>query len=348
MKDRVPLYPGRVIMTPVPGQANTFDMVRADEPQEVGTPLNKAHLFTDETAQAFRLSEEEAFPDMGFRLAAKTFNNLGNIHIWSIEDDYGNYEYAVSHERDGYQEGGVGELPAEIITGELQTDVLLGSRSRNSIVLEVAYTDDFNNIKIADDGTLSIEQATSLQVMADNNNTTEILKGKYFYVASILGTSDLAINGFYYIPEDATINYTWESVSGYYYLYTDKLYKVTGLPKREEFYYSYIGRIGDILNVTVGTYTGDSTKNRKILLPFTPRAVYVAQSDGMSGFQQGNFYYVYSGFALKNFPVAVKGVKAIEITDGGFIVTRDVTTSDTYVIANTNQNGVIYHYIAIR
>lgn len=41
VKDRIPTYPGRVKMTPVAGQANTYDMVRADEPIEPGTPINK-------------------------------------------------------------------------------------------------------------------------------------------------------------------------------------------------------------------------------------------------------------------------------------------------------------------
>lgn len=40
--DRIPTYPGRVKLIPVPGQADTYDMVRADEPIVVGTPLNKA------------------------------------------------------------------------------------------------------------------------------------------------------------------------------------------------------------------------------------------------------------------------------------------------------------------
>lgn len=40
--NRVPTYPGRVVLTPVPGQANTFDMVRADSPRVEGTPLDKA------------------------------------------------------------------------------------------------------------------------------------------------------------------------------------------------------------------------------------------------------------------------------------------------------------------
>lgn len=40
-KDRVPTNPGRVILTPVIGRANTYDMVRADSPTEEGTPLDR-------------------------------------------------------------------------------------------------------------------------------------------------------------------------------------------------------------------------------------------------------------------------------------------------------------------
>lgn len=40
--DRVPKYPGRVKLVPVPGQENTYDMIRVDEPIVEGTPINKA------------------------------------------------------------------------------------------------------------------------------------------------------------------------------------------------------------------------------------------------------------------------------------------------------------------
>jgi hypothetical protein len=40
--DRVPTYPGRVKLTPVAGQENTYDMVRNDAPTDSGTPLNRA------------------------------------------------------------------------------------------------------------------------------------------------------------------------------------------------------------------------------------------------------------------------------------------------------------------
>ena len=62
MKARVPGSPGRVKMTPVAGQENTFDLVRADQPTQEGTPLNKANLLRDATAAMFGLSAT-AVPD---------------------------------------------------------------------------------------------------------------------------------------------------------------------------------------------------------------------------------------------------------------------------------------------
>lgn len=41
-KDRVPTHKGRIKLTPVSGQIDTFDMERADDPTEAGTPLDKA------------------------------------------------------------------------------------------------------------------------------------------------------------------------------------------------------------------------------------------------------------------------------------------------------------------
>lgn len=49
MENRQPTYPGRVILTPVPGTANTYDITRADEPTVDGTPLNKETLLQDTT-----------------------------------------------------------------------------------------------------------------------------------------------------------------------------------------------------------------------------------------------------------------------------------------------------------
>lgn len=40
--DRVPRYPGRVKLTPVPGAENTYTLERADNPTNPGTPIDKA------------------------------------------------------------------------------------------------------------------------------------------------------------------------------------------------------------------------------------------------------------------------------------------------------------------
>ena len=51
MQDRIPTHAGRVVLTPVTGQLNTFDLVRADDPTQQGTPLNTLNLMSN-TASA--------------------------------------------------------------------------------------------------------------------------------------------------------------------------------------------------------------------------------------------------------------------------------------------------------
>lgn len=66
MKNRESLYPGRVKLTPVDAANGIYDLIRADEPQEVGTPLNKKLLdfavaacgVTAGTATAYTLDDE--------------------------------------------------------------------------------------------------------------------------------------------------------------------------------------------------------------------------------------------------------------------------------------------------
>ena len=66
MKNRESLYPGRVKLTPVDAANGIYDLTRADEPQEEGTPLNKKLLdyavaacgVTAGTATAYTLDDE--------------------------------------------------------------------------------------------------------------------------------------------------------------------------------------------------------------------------------------------------------------------------------------------------
>lgn len=74
MKDRVSLYPGRVKLTPVSGQENTYDMVRADEPTQEGDPLSKATFLKDNTVALFGL-DATALPDDVF---AEIYRKIGS------------------------------------------------------------------------------------------------------------------------------------------------------------------------------------------------------------------------------------------------------------------------------
>lgn len=88
MQDREPTYPGRVTLTPVYGLANTYDMERADQPLQEGTPLNKASLLKDATAALFGLGTD-AVPDDVLSQIYAFENNLGNMWVWGkAEPDY--------------------------------------------------------------------------------------------------------------------------------------------------------------------------------------------------------------------------------------------------------------------
>lgn len=65
MQDRVSLYPGRVKLEPVAGQANLYDLTRADQPTQEGTPLNKASLLTDGVCEILGL-DHDATPNDAF------------------------------------------------------------------------------------------------------------------------------------------------------------------------------------------------------------------------------------------------------------------------------------------
>ena len=68
MKDRVPKYPGKALITPENGsEAYYATIARADEPVEEGTPLNKATLLSDDAAHTLEVGEyEEPTPNDAF------------------------------------------------------------------------------------------------------------------------------------------------------------------------------------------------------------------------------------------------------------------------------------------
>lgn len=79
MQDRVPVNPGRVLVTPENGGAAYYaTLTRADNPTQGGTPLNKASLLKDATAALFGLGTD-AVPDDVFSFIGKY-----NQHWWRL------------------------------------------------------------------------------------------------------------------------------------------------------------------------------------------------------------------------------------------------------------------------
>ena len=131
VKDRVPLYPGRVKMTPVSGQANTYDMVRADQPTHEGTPINKAlfdkkadTLTADATIYVTKSGNDStgdgtsAKPYATIQKAVDSFpKNLGGF-IGTIHIGPGTYSEPINIE---YFHGG-----RIVLTGETTTNVTIG------------------------------------------------------------------------------------------------------------------------------------------------------------------------------------------------------------------------------
>ena len=101
----------------------------------------------------------------------------------------------------------------------------------------------------------------------------------------------------------------------------------------------------------VGSYTGDGTAKRKIELGFTPKAVLVVHSNGVTAYRGTSSFAYYGGLALTDYnasTVSSEGVTEwnsertiIALTEGGFFVNE---TSYIYC----NNSNKLYYYLAVR
>lgn len=108
VEDRVSTYPGRIQLTPVSGQANVYDMSRADEPVQEGTPLNKAlldqkaYILTEDTVVYVSPNGSDADGDGSsiapFATIQKALDALPKIlggHMATINIAEGTYEERI-------------------------------------------------------------------------------------------------------------------------------------------------------------------------------------------------------------------------------------------------------------
>lgn len=79
MKDRTSKHPGRVKLKPVAGQTDTYDMTRADDPDDTGTPFNTRTMLQDSTGRFLRLPYANPLVDDAFRHMVDRIVPIGTI-----------------------------------------------------------------------------------------------------------------------------------------------------------------------------------------------------------------------------------------------------------------------------
>lgn len=250
MQDRVPLYPGRVKLTPVAGQANTYDMARADQPTQEGTPLNKSTLLTDAVASMFGLGTSAVPNDM-----FNVLTHAGDLHVWKRTID-GVTDYPVSPNRNAYQEGSDAK-PAWYTLGEVQSGNFCISKL-NDAFSQITWMIG-SAIEVSDDGQVSlvnVDVAQRIGGTSDWLTVSKALIGKYAY--PLQSGSFFNQNVVYYFPADADTSY--DASSGTQRINISKYQAITGYPAIPAgTTIEYLGQLGDKERIETGSYVGTGT-----------------------------------------------------------------------------------------
>ncbi len=269
MQDRVPTYPGRVKLIPVLGQENTYEMVRADEPTQEGTPLNKANLLQDSVAKMYGLSEL-AVPNDVFDFLGKY-----NLHWWKTS----------------------GYIPPYYTLGEKKDHRISGSEAFDTFTIQYA-----NSVSVDDSGVVSLKNPTSATIQCEfgSGDADEInkvptgsfmmsdrfpnaraiyYKGADAYDKKRSGSDSIDT----YLPEqEVTGHPAAEDGEGTVYSADRNAHPNSGTVGKT--YYKYYGVPFEILTKTtaqtaIGKYVGTGTYGQNnpstLKFPFKPRIVFI-------------------------------------------------------------------------
>lgn len=126
MKDRIPTNPGRIKLTPVPNQQNTFDLQLVDGATEPGTPLNKATLLSDAAAATVWRSQDvpdDPTPSLALeQLAALLWRPVAayrtaGTHTFTVPDIFNGADYSLGVLLMGGGGGGAASTGGYNVTG---------------------------------------------------------------------------------------------------------------------------------------------------------------------------------------------------------------------------------------
>lgn len=352
MQDRIPLYPGRVKMTPVAGQANTFDMVRADDPTQAGTPLNKATLLKDATAALYGLGTG-AVPDDVLKELGHFQSGLGNEYIW---------EKKLSTEQKTYDLGTENPLYMCAYKGG----------GNQSTVMTVTYADD---IDISPGNVVSLKAPIyTVDVTYNNYSAANVLKGKFFLAALDIGDGITTIvnqgiivkgseNGEaskrlstsvytgVYFPAKPVENAQYSVIDQITYVNSPN---ANAYPPAvpDGFAYTPLGQLGDQVRIETGSYVGTGTYGKAnpntLTFGFVPKLVIVYKKNGFltpsdGGYNQ-SFLWVAEQFILKIY--AINSISFVDISANGNTLSWNAD-SPYGPERQCNISGQEYNYIAI-
>ena len=346
MKDRVPLYPGRVTLTPVSGQANTYDMVRADQPTEEGTPLNKETLLSNTTAEALGLSGDP-----------------------TVNDAFGALDYVAQYA--WYHEW----LESQVNYGDNNTiDLWFQQNYAGSITTSyptVYYADE---ISVDIEGNITLVNPLSIQANTTNfpvskDGDTHIFAGKY-----ITMSGEYALSGVRYVADDSLLE------RGYFYNvqqqlivdsmqitntrlctativgpYNEILYSIDpdAYPSGQVGFSTYcptglvkdaIGKLGIATRIVTGSYigTGTSGSSARNSLTFDsqPKAVMVTLTDN---YNYGGFLWQYGITSGRSYQASTSSSSVTISWSGNTVSWYSKGGNDVQL----NTKNDVYYYFAI-
>lgn len=271
MQDRVPLYPGRVTLTPVAGQENTFDMVRADQPTQEGTHLNKASLLKDETAESFGLGTDSC-PDDVLQILSRLHTRLGDDYLWQKQSVLGEIKEAT-------ESSSLGRMPED----------------------DTFYYYDSVQIDLASQTIIGVGKH-KISNQPNGSNQWDKVVGKYMFY--LYDQDSWPPNTFYRVtarpdPYDAIF-----TAYAQYAEFTLGPAQYLNSPNANAYHsgvvdgvrYDALGKIGNKLQIQTGTYVGSgvygSTNQNSLTFEFVPKIVIVLSKTETALNNQDSFIYI--------------------------------------------------------
>lgn len=337
MQDRVSLYPGRVKLEPVAGQANLYDLTRADQPTHEGTPLNKASLLKDATAALFGL-DATAVPDDALSVLSRIHKGLGNEYVWVRQQ-------SIITTTPFTSTGTI--LNTYQYTGNLQySDSVFYNQSTGKIELVNPITASVSSLL----SNYSVLYGKYLQLKATGDPKTDNKLVKFDNPFTPVNADKNFLN----VNSGGNFVSVSFSLDGYVNSPDPNAYPPA---VSDGFTYTALGQLGAKVQIATGSYIGtgkyDTGNKNVISLPFAPKLVIVGKKDyGLTPQSTGGT----NGGWLESFLwyIGLEQTRSYRASSNnyGFVYFTNTTSSFTWYSSQTvemqcNVSGTTYYYIAI-